>query len=142
MPPKLHQSRELAKQTQLSQQLNEISQRPKKEDGNRATPRIAGMRAAANGSSCFWNGYGCAGDLWCEIERQIDISHHQLSAIGIAIAVIDLLVHHSGFIGLQEYAAIALGILASKAVIALPVGYAWGRQEARELKTARPNSNK
>jgi hypothetical protein len=38
--------------------------------------------------------------------------------------VIDLLVHHSGFKGLQEYAAIALGILAyfvAKAVIALAV---------------------
>ena len=47
-----------------------------------------------------------------------------LAAIGIAIAVIDLLVHHSGFKSFQEYAAIALGILAyfvAKAVIALAV---------------------
>ena len=77
----------------LSQKLNEISQRSKQEDGKTGQRRrIAGMRAAANGRSCFWNGYGCAGDLWREIERQTDISIINLAAIGIAIPVIDLLV--------------------------------------------------
>ena len=64
---------------------------PSIEDGKQGDAVLAGM-LRANGRSCFWNGYGCAGDLWREIERQTDISIINLAAIGIAIPVIDLLV--------------------------------------------------
>jgi hypothetical protein len=58
----------------------------------------------------------------------------KLAAIGIAIAVISLLIY--GY-HLQDWVAIALGIVAyffAKAALAVGIGYVWGRRDAREMK--------
>lgn len=58
----------------------------------------------------------------------------KLVALGIAIAFTSNLIYGLGF---NDYVAIALGIagyFVAKAVVSIAVGYAWGRQDARELK--------
>jgi hypothetical protein len=58
----------------------------------------------------------------------------KLAALGIAIAVISLLIYNYGF---NEWVAIGLGVVAyivAKAILSIALGYVWGRQEAREIQ--------
>lgn len=58
----------------------------------------------------------------------------KMAAICIAIAVTMVLIYDYEFRWYTALALGALGYVASKSVLAVVVGYVWGRQDAREVK--------